>query len=76
MAVLHGLYFLLLGRAYFYLSDWEQALVNLNEALACNPSNLEAHLYVMATAQGSECRYRSSTVTARSTDWKGASPWL
>ena len=47
------LYFLLLGRAYFYLGDWEQARINLNEALVRNPSNLEAHVYLMATAASS-----------------------
>ncbi len=47
------LYFLLLGRAYFYLGDWEQARINLNEALVRNPSNLEAHVYLMATAESS-----------------------
>jgi DNA-binding winged helix-turn-helix (wHTH) protein/TolB-like protein/Flp pilus assembly protein TadD len=47
------LYFLLLGRAYFYLGDWEQARINLNEALVHNPKNLEAHVYLMATAESS-----------------------
>jgi DNA-binding winged helix-turn-helix (wHTH) protein/TolB-like protein/Tfp pilus assembly protein PilF len=47
------LYFLLLGRAYFYLGDWEQARINLSEALARNPSNLEAHVYLMATLESS-----------------------
>ena len=42
------LYYLLLGRAYFFLSDWEQAEVNLLEALARNPSNLETHIYLAA----------------------------
>jgi DNA-binding winged helix-turn-helix (wHTH) protein/TolB-like protein len=43
------LYFLLLGRAYFFLSDDEQARINLNEAIARNPANLEAHVYLAAT---------------------------
>lgn len=43
------LYFLLLGRAYFYLGDWEQAQINLNEALDRNTANLEAHIYLAAT---------------------------
>lgn len=47
------LYFLLLGRAYFYLGDWEQALINLNEAVARNAANLEAHLYLAAALQAS-----------------------
>jgi DNA-binding winged helix-turn-helix (wHTH) protein/TolB-like protein len=43
------LYFLLLGRAYYFLDDWEQSLINLDEALERNPSNLEAHIYLAAT---------------------------
>jgi TolB-like protein/DNA-binding winged helix-turn-helix (wHTH) protein/Tfp pilus assembly protein PilF len=44
------LYFLLLGRAYFFLGDTEQAMINLREALARNPENLEAHVYLAAAA--------------------------
>jgi tetratricopeptide (TPR) repeat protein len=47
------LYFLLLGRAYFYLGDWEQAQINLNEALARNPANLEGHVYLAAVKEAS-----------------------
>ncbi len=39
------LYYLLLGRAYYFLDDCQQAEINLAEALARNPENLEAHLY-------------------------------
>lgn len=42
------LYFLLLGRAYFFLGDFEQARVNLENALSRNPENLEAHAYMAA----------------------------
>jgi TolB-like protein/Tfp pilus assembly protein PilF len=42
------LYYLLLGRAYYFLDDWEQAEINLLEALARNPTNLEAHIYLAA----------------------------
>jgi TolB-like protein/Tfp pilus assembly protein PilF len=42
------LYYLLLGRAYFFLKDWEQAEINLHEALERNPANLEAHIYLAA----------------------------
>jgi len=45
------LYFLLLGRAYFYLQDWEQALINLNEALVRNSASLEAHVYLAAVME-------------------------
>lgn len=43
------LYFLLLARAYYFLGDYEQAEINLDEALSRNPENLEAHLYLAAT---------------------------
>ncbi len=42
------LYFLLLGRAYLFLGDLEQARVNLEQALSRNPVNLEAHVYMAA----------------------------
>ncbi|MGB5732900.1 MAG: winged helix-turn-helix domain-containing protein [Thiohalocapsa sp.] len=47
------LYFLALGRAYFFLGDFEQARFNLNEAIARNPASLEAHVYLAATLQDS-----------------------
>ena len=43
------LYFLLLARAYYFLGDFEQAEINLKEALSRNPQNVEAHLYRAAT---------------------------
>ena len=39
------LYFLLLGRAYYFLEDCQQAEINLLESLTRNPSNVETHLY-------------------------------
>ncbi|MEP6942360.1 MAG: winged helix-turn-helix domain-containing protein [Betaproteobacteria bacterium] len=42
------LYFLLLGRAYLFLGDLEQARVNLEQALSRNPVSLEAHVYMAA----------------------------
>jgi len=42
------LYFLILGRAYLFLGDLEQARVNLERALLRNPVNLEAHVYMAA----------------------------
>jgi len=42
------LYFLLLGRAYLFLGDFEQARVNLEQALARNPVNLETRVYMAA----------------------------
>jgi TolB-like protein/DNA-binding winged helix-turn-helix (wHTH) protein/Tfp pilus assembly protein PilF len=43
------LYFLVLGRAYLFLGDLEQARINLEQALARNPESLEAHIYMAAT---------------------------
>jgi DNA-binding winged helix-turn-helix (wHTH) protein/TolB-like protein len=43
-----SLYFLILGRAYLFLGDLEQARVNLEQALSRNPENLEAHIYLAA----------------------------
>ena len=42
------LYFLVLGRAYLFLGDLEQARVNLEQALTRNAENLEAHVYMAA----------------------------
>ena len=42
------LYFLNLGRAYLALGDLEQSRVNLEQALARNAVNLEAHVYLAA----------------------------
>jgi TolB-like protein/cytochrome c-type biogenesis protein CcmH/NrfG len=44
------LYFMLLGRAYLFLDDPEQATINLREAVERNPANLETHVYLAATA--------------------------
>ena len=43
-----SLYFLLLGRAYYFLGDGEQARVNLEHALLRNSENLEARIYLVA----------------------------
>ena len=43
-----SLYFLLLGRAYYFLGDSEQARVNLDQALMRNSENLEARIYLAA----------------------------
>jgi len=48
------LYYLLLGRAYLFVDDFEQARINLQEALLRNPTDVESHLYLAAAlaAQG------------------------
>jgi len=45
------LYYLLLGRAYFFLNDVEQARINLNEASERNPTNIEARIYLAAVLE-------------------------
>jgi DNA-binding winged helix-turn-helix (wHTH) protein/TolB-like protein/cytochrome c-type biogenesis protein CcmH/NrfG len=42
------LYFLVLGRAYFFLGNLEQARINLEEASKRNPEYLETHIYLAA----------------------------
>jgi TolB-like protein/DNA-binding winged helix-turn-helix (wHTH) protein/Tfp pilus assembly protein PilF len=42
------LYFLVLGRAYLFLGNLEQARVNLEHALSRNLANLEAHVFMAA----------------------------
>ena len=48
------LYYLLLGRAYLFMDDFEQARINLQEALLRNPGDVESRVYLAATlvAQG------------------------
>ena len=43
------LYFLLLGRAYLFENDLDQALFNLSEAVRRNAEDVEAHIYLAAT---------------------------
>ena len=43
------LYYLLLGRAYLFMEDCEQARINLREALMRNASDVESRLYLAAT---------------------------
>jgi Tfp pilus assembly protein PilF len=40
--------YLLLGRAYLFIGDWEQARVNLEQARARNVGSLETHVYLAA----------------------------
>jgi TolB-like protein/DNA-binding winged helix-turn-helix (wHTH) protein len=42
------LYYMLLGRAYLFLGDLEQAQVNLEHALSRNPEFLDARVYLAA----------------------------
>jgi DNA-binding winged helix-turn-helix (wHTH) protein/TolB-like protein/Tfp pilus assembly protein PilF len=42
------LYYLLLGRAYFFLGDLEQARIHLENSLGRNPEAIETHVYLAA----------------------------
>jgi cytochrome c-type biogenesis protein CcmH/NrfG len=42
------LYLLLLGRAYLFQNDVDQALINLRAALAQNPVDVETRVYLAA----------------------------
>ena len=50
------LYFLVLGRAYLFENDAEQALINLREASARNAADLETRLYLAAALVAAENR--------------------
>jgi DNA-binding winged helix-turn-helix (wHTH) protein/TolB-like protein/Tfp pilus assembly protein PilF len=43
------LYLMILGRASFFLDDMESAALYLRQAVARNPDDVEAHLYLAAT---------------------------
>jgi DNA-binding winged helix-turn-helix (wHTH) protein/TolB-like protein/Tfp pilus assembly protein PilF len=64
------LYFLLLGRAYLFENDLEQALINLREAAKRNPEDMEAHIYLAATlvAAGDSSAARLEADEVRSHD--------
>ncbi|MDQ3026789.1 MAG: winged helix-turn-helix domain-containing protein [Pseudomonadota bacterium] len=47
------LYFLLLGRAYFFENDLEQAVINLREASLRNPADPEPRVYIVAASMAS-----------------------
>lgn len=73
------LYFLLLGRAYFFLGDWEQALINISEALERNPTNLEARVYLAAlhesTGAHEDATWQRDEILALEPDFT-AETWL
>ena len=67
------LYFLLLGRAYLFENDVEQALINLREALRRNEDDVEAHVYLAAAlvADGnrSAAEWQADEIRARDADF-------
>ena len=67
------LYFLILGRAYLFENDIEQALINLREARKRNPDDLEVHVYLAAAlmAQGdrSAAEWEANEIRGREADF-------
>lgn len=74
-----ALYFLLLGRAYFFIGDDEQAIINLKESLSRNPSILEAHVYMAAALVQAgdieEAKWAAEEIEALKADFSTQS-WL
>lgn len=62
------LYYLLLGRAYLFEGDAEQALINLRQAYARNADNVETRLYLIAAlvahGERSEAEWEAEQVRA------------
>jgi len=73
------LYYLLLGRAYFFLDNYDQALINLEETIARNPESLEARIYLAATyvANGDiqAAQWEANEIQSLSTQFK-LSEWF
>jgi TolB-like protein/cytochrome c-type biogenesis protein CcmH/NrfG len=45
------LYYMILGRAYFFIDDHVQALINLREAAMRNPEMLDVHVFLAAALE-------------------------
>jgi len=45
------LYFMILGRAYFFTGDQDQAIINLREAASRNPEMLEVRIFLAAALE-------------------------
>ncbi len=60
------LYLMILGRASFFMDDMESAALYLRQALARNPDDVEAHLYLAATlaraGKGNEAAWESEEI--------------
>ena len=73
------LYLLVLGRAYFFLGDLEQARINLEEALRRNPEYLETHVYMaalkVAAGDKSSAAWEADQIRALDPDFS-AQRWL
>jgi DNA-binding winged helix-turn-helix (wHTH) protein/TolB-like protein/Flp pilus assembly protein TadD len=72
-------YFVVLGRAYLFQGDIQQAMINLKEALARNAADLEARVYMAATLVSAgdlqAARWEAEEVRALQPDFT-ASQWL
>jgi tetratricopeptide (TPR) repeat protein len=73
------MYFMVLGRAYLFTGDFNQALINLREALSRNAADLESRVYMAAAlvAAGDlqEARWEADEIRALQPDF-AARQWL
>jgi DNA-binding winged helix-turn-helix (wHTH) protein/TolB-like protein/Tfp pilus assembly protein PilF len=73
------IYFVVLGRAYLFDGDIEQASINLRAAVARNPADLETHVFMAATfvAAGnlSEARWEAEEIRTLQPDFS-ATRWV
>ncbi len=73
------LYFLLLGRAYLFQGDVEQALINLGAAAMRNPVDVETRAYLAAAlaaaGEDARARWESDEIRALRPDFS-ARNWL
>lgn len=73
------LYFLLLGRAYLFDGDAEQAIINLRAAAMRNPADVETHAYLAAAleaaGQRAGARWEGDEIRALRPDFS-AKAWL
>lgn len=71
------LYFLLLGRAYYFLDDCDQARINLGAAVERNPANLETHVFLAACmvrqGDGDEASWEAEEILGIDPDFNIAS---
>jgi len=73
------LYFLVLGRAYFFVGDLEQARINLEEASRRNAEYLETHVYMavlqVATGDKASAAWEADQIRGLEPDFSGRR-WL
>jgi TolB-like protein/DNA-binding winged helix-turn-helix (wHTH) protein/Tfp pilus assembly protein PilF len=73
------LYYLLLGRAYLFQNDTEQALINLREAMRRNPADIETRLFLAAalaaSGERSQAEWEAEQIRALAPDFS-VETWL